>query len=153
MATELQVEIAKNLKELKTQAAVVALGYNKGTVSKVAKKLKGGWKLEEELKAGGDGNQETPAPKVAVGTQTTNLKEASFIRIAPREFRMTSRIFWDAYEAVINTWEGWRDMSPSEFLDNYLELTLLQRGIFVGGYVVLNQGTKKEEDDGTIQNA
>ena len=48
MATELQLEIAAKLKELGSQKAVVELGYNKGTVSKIAKKLKKGWKPEEE---------------------------------------------------------------------------------------------------------
>ncbi len=153
MATELQLDIAAKLKELNSQSAVVILGYNKGTVSKVAKKLKGGWKPEEEEKTLESGNSETEKPaaqRSASAVQTREFKEASYIRIAPKEFRMTSRVFWDAYEAVVNHWDGWKDMSPADFLDKYLEVTLLQRGIYIGGYVVLNQEPQKEESDANV---
>lgn len=149
MATELQLEIASKLKELGSQKAVAELGYNKGTVSKVAKKLKKGWKPEEEetLESGNSKTEKPASERSASAVQTKEIKEASYIRIAPREFRMTSRIFWDAYEAVINHWPGWKDMSPADFLDKYLEVTLLQRGIYIGGYLVLDQEPKKEESD------
>ena len=147
--TEKQRAIAKLLQEGKKFTEVVNEGYNKYTTSKVLNALREGQRppeeeeiSESEQKQGGDGRK----PQ-----QTTNLSEATYIRVVPKEFKMTSRVFWDAYEAVINTWEGWRGMSPQEFLDTYLELTLLQRGIFVGGYLVLNKPPQKEENDANVQ--
>ena len=70
MATKLQVEIASKLKELGSQKAVVELGYNKGTVSKVAKKLKGGWK-PEVVETSENGNLETTPPTTQNGRSIT----------------------------------------------------------------------------------
>lgn len=143
MASELQIKIGKKLKELGgDQPAVVALGYSWPTVTRVAKKMKDGWDPDNsnavEDKDGGDGSK---------NKEIIKLEQASYIRIEPKTFRMTSRVFWDAYEAVTNNWPGWKSMKPEEFLDKYLEISLLQRGILLGGYVVLNQEIKEEEKE------
>jgi len=157
MASERELEIAAKLIELGDQKAVVELGYPKSSVSHVAKKLRTGKiKLDsspEEVEGegnedGGDGDKKDGShlkKTSASPTETLKPQEASYIKIVPKSFTMTSRIFWDAYEAVINHWPGWQGMSPSEFLDNYLSTTLLQRGIYVGGYLVLNKTPEKEE--------
>jgi len=174
MASDLEIEIAKALNQHNgSQATVRKLGgYSKTAVSRVSRKMARGKITDADLldappvadDGNGSGNinlnleeaikEKKPKEKAPKSSpaDTSNLGQASFIRIEPKSFRMTSRVFWDAYEAVTNTWLGWQGMGPAEFLDAYLEITLMQRGILIGGYTVLDQ-VKKEEADGEVHNS
>ena len=108
MATSLQLEIASKLKELGSQKAVAALGYNKGTVSKIAKKLNKGWKPEEEeetpeSESTETANQEHPKPvkqpTVRAGVPTAPIAVGK-ITITPENWGLTqygSLLILDTY--------------------------------------------------------
>jgi len=100
---------------------------------------KGSRKMEADTK------DSKRAERGAKALPTSSAGNAQTITVVPRTFTMSSRIFWDAYKAVTETWPGWQGMSEEEFLDNYLQLTLYQRGIYVGGYVVFNKPEEIEE--------
>jgi len=75
---------------------------------------------------------------------TTIPGEAAWIRVIPREFVMTSTIFWAAMEAAINYW-GWpADIPPAEFADRYFRITMEQRDVNLGPSRIMRPGT----DDG-----
>ncbi len=60
MASELEIEIGRKLKEVGgEQAAVRELGYSKTSVSRVATKIKGGWDPNAEVKPPGSSELET----------------------------------------------------------------------------------------------
>ena len=84
MATELQLEIASKLKELGSQKAVVGLGYNKGTVSKVAKKLKADWKPDEK-ETSENGKLET----TRLATQNGRSITVGKITVKPENWSLT----------------------------------------------------------------
>jgi hypothetical protein len=76
----------------------------------------------EGNKAEHKGNKaETKAPPSFRSTSIPG--EAVVVKIIPKEFTMTTTKPWSAMKATIEKW-GWPpDISPSDWLDKYLEIT------------------------------
>ncbi|HUV76254.1 MAG TPA: hypothetical protein VMW00_06385 [Dehalococcoidales bacterium] len=96
----------------------------------------------------GDGKKRTTAI-----TQTADLGQAQYVSIAPREFRMNASLIWQAREAAILEWGYPADISPEEFLDNYLYISFKQRGIILSSYTVIKpeeEGNHDGDQEGII---
>jgi hypothetical protein len=98
--------------------------------------------LKEAEPSGDKGDDKTKKPpaKPPAHQVTKNLAEAAWIRVIPREFTISATIFWAAMEATINYW-GWpADMSPEDWLTNFLKMSMEQRGISLGPTLIVQPG-------------
>lgn len=78
------------------------------------------------------------APRVdpkAKAVRTDAVADAVRIRVIPREFILdVGNIFWRAMQVAINEWHWPQDISPQDFLDTYLYVTLKHFDIILDGY-------------------
>ena len=120
---------------------------------------------------GGDGsgedNSQGESGGVAVATKPSETKisktlssarastipeEASIITITPRRFETTSALLWQAKMVTEHEWH-WPKLSMQDWLDTFLYYAFKQRGIILGGYVVLDKeqrrgnGSEEQEAD------
>ena len=98
---------------------------------------------------------ETKLSKALSSARASTIpEEASIITITPRRFETTSALIWQAKLVTELEW-GWPKFPMQDWLDTLLYITFKQRGILLGGYVVLDRelrsgGNKNwEEDNGS----
>lgn len=77
--------------------------------------------------------------------RTEDPKLAQSIYIAPRAFYMSSQLLWQARDAAIKVWNWPANITMDDFLDTFLYLGFKERGVILGGFVVLDP---KKEDKG-----
>ena len=97
---------------------------------------------------------------VAVATKTPETKlskalssaraslipeEASIITITPRRFETTSALLWQAKMVTEYEWH-WPKLSMQDWLDTFLYYAFKQRGIILGGYVVMSKQQPRGKD-------
>jgi hypothetical protein len=123
-------ELADSIKT----AEELAEGTAKGTAEEIAGKTE--TKEERAVKA----LRKAQAKGDSVLRSTTIPSEAVIVTIIPKQFTMTTTKLWSAMKATIERW-GWpADISPSEWLDKYLEITMKQRDIGLDTYHVIQPG-------------
>jgi len=113
-----------------------------GAVEKTGKDVLAPPKIKETAAA--QALRKAQGKEVSALHTTKSIGEAAWIRVIPREFTISATIFWSAMEATINYW-GWpADISPEDWLDKYLRITMEQRDVNLGPSRVPRPGA----DDG-----
>ena len=105
---------------------------------------------DPEQRKKGDSSPDEPKQSKEAKTTVAVTKEASdanYIVIKPKRVELTSQLFWLGKEAAINFWNWPSDISDEDFLDTFIYNAFKQRGIILGGIMVMNE--QKEVANGS----